>query len=99
MEAIAPLSPLRFHYDSEEFSLPIRLGMANSSGTGPDRQLLSATSGSSRNYKNVFIPTNFDVKNSVRERFGEFHAALFDKTLERTRAAIITSTRGPRDRA
>ena len=35
----AALSPLRFHYDSDEFSLPIRLGMANSSRqAGPDRQ-------------------------------------------------------------
>src|SRR5262249_53391520 len=29
----AALSPLRFHYDSDHFSLPIRLGLANSSGT------------------------------------------------------------------
>src|SRR6185369_1380796 len=29
----AMLSPLRFHYDSEEFSLPIRLGLLNSAGT------------------------------------------------------------------
>ncbi|MEZ4403504.1 MAG: DUF2330 domain-containing protein [Kofleriaceae bacterium] len=29
----AALSPLRFHYDSDEFALPIRLGLANSSGT------------------------------------------------------------------
>jgi hypothetical protein len=29
----AALSPIRFHYDSEDFTLPIRLGMANSSGT------------------------------------------------------------------
>jgi hypothetical protein len=29
----ADLSPLRFHYDSDEFNLPIRLGLANSSGT------------------------------------------------------------------
>ncbi|MBL8625478.1 MAG: DUF2330 domain-containing protein, partial [Myxococcales bacterium] len=29
----AELSPLRFHYDSDEFNLPIRLGLANSSGT------------------------------------------------------------------
>jgi hypothetical protein len=29
----AALSPLRFHYDSDEFNLPIRLGLANSSGT------------------------------------------------------------------
>ncbi|HWN80525.1 MAG TPA: DUF2330 domain-containing protein, partial [Candidatus Udaeobacter sp.] len=29
----AMLSPLRFHYDSEQFTLPIRLGMMNSAGT------------------------------------------------------------------
>src|SRR5687767_4054497 len=29
----AVLSPLRFHYDSEEFSLPVRLGLVNSAGT------------------------------------------------------------------
>src|SRR5258705_13425823 len=29
----AELSPLRFHYDSSSFTLPIRLGLANSSGT------------------------------------------------------------------
>jgi len=29
----AALSPLRFHYDAEEFSLPSRLGLANTSGT------------------------------------------------------------------
>src|SRR5262249_8723737 len=28
----AMLSPLRFHYDSETFSLPVRLGLLNSSG-------------------------------------------------------------------
>jgi hypothetical protein len=29
----ADLSPLRFHYDADSFELPIRLGLANSSGT------------------------------------------------------------------
>ncbi len=88
----AALSPLRFHYDSEEFSLPIRLGMANSSGKqdlivniiSPDKRYEVA------NYKNVTIPTNFDVKDSVRERFGEFYAALFDKTLEKNPGAVVT---------
>src|SRR5262249_45224050 len=28
----AALSPLRFHYDADDFALPIRLGLANSSG-------------------------------------------------------------------
>jgi hypothetical protein len=86
------LSPLRFHYDSEEFSLPIRLGMANSSGKqdlivnilSPDKRYEVA------NYKNVTIPTNFDVKPAVKERFAEFYAALFDKTLEKNPGAVVT---------
>src|SRR5262245_44857508 len=86
------LSPLRFHYDSEDFTLPIRLGMANSSGKqdlivnilSPDRRYEVA------NYKNVVIPTNFDVKPSVKQRFGEFYAALFDKTAEANPGAVIT---------
>ena len=60
----ADLSPLRFHYDADEFSLPIRLGLANSSGTqdlivnilAPNQRYEVA------NYKNVTIPTNLDVK-------------------------------------
>jgi hypothetical protein len=88
----AELSPLRVQYDSEDFSLPIRLGLANSSGKqdliiniiSPDKRYELA------NYKNVFIPTNFDVKPSVKERFAEFYAALFDKTVEKNPGAVIT---------
>jgi hypothetical protein len=88
----AALSPLRFHYDSEDFSLPVRLGMANSSGT--QDLVVNIVSASSRyevaNYKNVTIPTNFDVKDSVRTRFGEFYAALFDRTLAANPGAVVT---------
>ena len=88
----AALSPLSFHYDAEEFSLPIRLGMANSSGK--QDLIVSILSADKRyevaNYKNVFIPTNFDVKPSVKTRFGEFYAALFDKTVEANPGAVIT---------
>ncbi len=88
----AALSPLRFSYDSEEFALPIRLGMANSSGkqdlivniVAPDKRYEVS------NYKNVTIPTNFDVKDAVKSRFGEFYAALFDKTMEVNPRAIVT---------
>jgi len=88
----AELSPIRFHYDSEEFSLPIRLGMANMKGK--QDLIVNILSVDKRyevaNYKNAFIPTNFDVKNGVRERFGEFYAALFDKTIEANPGAVIT---------
>jgi hypothetical protein len=88
----AALSPLRFHYDADEFALPIRLGMANSSGKqdlivnilSPDKRYEVA------NYKNVFIPTNFDVKPPVKTRFAEFYAALFDKTIEANPHSVVT---------
>jgi hypothetical protein len=88
----AALSPLRFHYDSEEFSLPIRLGMANSSGK--QDLIVNIISATKRyevaNYKNVTIPTNFDIKPGAKARFGEFYAALFDKTVERNPGAVVT---------
>jgi MYXO-CTERM domain-containing protein len=88
----AMLSPLRFHYDTDEFSLPIRLGLANAR----DKQdlIVSILAPNQRyelaNYKNVTIPTNLDVKDEVRTRFGEFYAALFDRTIEQNPGAIIT---------
>jgi hypothetical protein len=88
----AALSPLRFHYDSEEFALPIRLGMANSSGK--QDLIVNILSADKRyevaNYKNVTIPTNLDVKEAVKTRFAEFYAALFDKTLEANPGAVVT---------
>ncbi len=88
----AELSPLRFHYDSDEFNLPIRLGLANSSGT--QDLIVSVLAPGQRyevaNYKNVTIPTNLDVKDAVRDKFGEFYAALFDRTIEKNPGAVVT---------
>ncbi len=91
-EGRAMLSPLRFHYDADTFSLPVRLGLLNSEGTqdlivhilAPDQRYEVA------NYDNAFIPTNLRVRNAVRNRFGRFYAALFDKTLRANRGAVIT---------
>jgi MYXO-CTERM domain-containing protein len=88
----AELSPLRFHYDSEDFALPIRLGLANSSGTqdlivnilAPGQRYEVA------NYKNVTIPTNIDVDESMKEKFGAFYTALYDRTVEKNPGAVIT---------
>jgi len=88
----ADLSPLRFHYDHDAFELPIRLGLANSTGT--QDLIVSILSPGQRyevaNYKNVTIPTNLEVENSVRERFGAFYAALFDRTIEKNPGAVVT---------
>jgi hypothetical protein len=88
----AALSPLRFHYDSDEFSLPIRLGLANSSGTqdlivnilAPQQRYDVA------NYKNATIPTNIDLRSNVAKDFPAFYTALFDRTLEKNPGAVIT---------
>jgi len=89
---MAMLSPLRFHYDSEAFSLPVRLGLLNSGGKqdlivhilAPNKRYEVA------NYPNVTIPTNLDVDESARDKFGSFYAALFDRTVEQNPRAVVT---------
>jgi len=96
----AALSPLRFNYDSEEFSLPIRLGLANSPGKqdlivnilSPDKRYEVA------NYKNVMIPTNFDVKPTVKPRLPSSTPRCSTRPSRRTRVQSSPNTRGPRAR-
>jgi MYXO-CTERM domain-containing protein len=88
----AMLSPLRFHYDSDEFSLPVRLGLLNAKGAqdllvhilAPEQRYEAA------NYPNVTIPTNLVVKDAVREHFGQFYVSLFDHTLAQHPKAVVT---------
>jgi MYXO-CTERM domain-containing protein len=91
-QGMAKLSPLRFHYDSPEFALPVRLGLINSQGA--QDLLIHILARSVRyelaNYDNVAIPTNIDVKDEVRDRFGQFYASLFDHTLNNNPKAVIT---------
>jgi hypothetical protein len=79
----AILSPLRFHYDSDAFNLPIRLGLINSNGT-QDLVVTVLARGQRyevANYDNVAIPTNIDVSDATRGQFGAFYTTLFDQTL------------------
>ena len=89
---VATLSPLRFHYDTETFSLPVRLGLMNSQGT--QDLIVNVFAKGQRyevaNYPNVTIPTNFDVAEPARGQFGAFYAALFDRTLEKIPKAVVT---------
>ena len=86
------LSPLRFAYDSETFSLPIRLGMVNAK----DEQdlIVYILSQDSRyeaaNYPNTTIPTNLEVSKAVKEDFGSFYVKLFDQTVKDTPGAVVT---------
>lgn len=88
----AVLSPLRVHYDTDTFSLPVRLGLINSAGT--QDLLVHVLARNQRyevaNYPNVTIPTNVEVRGAARDHFGAFYAALFDATRERNRGAVVT---------
>lgn len=88
----AVLSPLRFHYDSEDFFLPIRLGLLNS--PGEQDIIVHVLSRGMRyevsNYDNYAIPTNLVVSNSVREGFGAFYDALFTRMHEAHPGSVIT---------
>ncbi len=85
------LSPLRFHYDSESFNPPVRLGLLNSSGV---QDLLVHVLASERdevaNYPNAFVPTNLEVKESARAGFGKFYVALLDAVMRQQPGAVVT---------
>ncbi|MEW6431953.1 MAG: DUF2330 domain-containing protein [Myxococcota bacterium] len=91
-DGMATLSPLRFHYDSEKFFLPVRLGLINAK----DKQdlIVSILARNQRyevaNFPNVTIPTNIDLVPSARSEFGPFYASLFDKTLKKNPGAVVT---------
>ncbi len=93
----ARLSPLRFHYDADSLALPIRIGLPSSSGTqdlvvnilAPGQRYEAA------NYRNVFVPTNIDVKPAIETELSSFYAALFDRTLDKNAGAIVTEYAWP----
>jgi hypothetical protein len=91
-DGAAVLSPLRFHYDSTEFSLPTRLGLVNSPGVQDLIVHIISTEGRFEvaNYPNVFIPSNMDVAEKARDQFSGFYTALFDATLAQNPGAAVT---------
>jgi hypothetical protein len=91
-DGVALLSPLRFHYDSETFALPVRLGLINSSGT--QDLLVHILARGKRyevaNYPNVTIPTNLDVSEGARDSFSTFYTSLLDRTIAKNPKAVVT---------
>jgi hypothetical protein len=87
----AVLSPLRFYYDTPEFSLPVRLGLLNSQGSQDlIVNIIAPTRYELANYKNVTIPTNIRVRDRVRDSFASFYEALFSRTLAENPGAVVT---------
>lgn len=76
------LSPLQISFDHDKFMLPIRLGMANS--TGSQDMIVYAFTKTGRvectNYRTVKMPTDRHIPLFVKNEFGDFYKNLFQKT-------------------
>ena len=88
----AVLSPLRFHYDSPEFWLPVRLGLLSSAGQ--QDLIVHILARNQRfevaNYANVTIPTNLRVVDAVRDEFGGFYEYVFRETIAHNPRTVVT---------
>ena len=92
VNGLATLSPLRISYQSEQFELPIRLGLLNSQGSQDlvVHVFARETRYDVASYTHTTIPTHYRVDESVRARFEDFYEALFAQTLARNPGAVVT---------
>jgi hypothetical protein len=90
-EGRTTLSPLRFHYDSETFQLPVRLGLINAKETQDlVVHILAKDRYEAANMENTTIPTNIELSKEAKDVFPSFYAELFDATLARSGGAVVT---------
>jgi len=79
------LRPLQVRYDTAKFMLPLRLGTVNANG--PQDLIVYALTKNGRvettNYRTVKLPSNMDVPLFVKNEFGDFYKAVFDRAVER----------------
>jgi hypothetical protein len=79
------LRPLQVRYETPKFMLPIRLGTVNASG--PQDLIILALTRNGRvettNYRTVKIPSDTNVPLYVKNEFGNFYKAMFDRAVER----------------
>jgi hypothetical protein len=79
------LRPLQVRYDTAKFMLPLRLGTVNANG--PQDLIIYAITRNGRvettNYRTVKLPTGVDVPIYVKDDFGPFYKALFERAVKR----------------
>ena len=87
------LRPLQVRYRTAKFMLPLRLGTVNANG--PQDLIVYALTRNGRveavNYPNVKVPTGMDVPLYVKDEFGPFYKATFERavTKEQMRAVFV----------
>ena len=75
------LRPIQVAFESDKFMLPIRLGMANSSGV--QDMIVYAFTRTGRvecvNYRTVKVPSDRNIPLFTKEKFGAFYKDLFER--------------------
>jgi len=96
----AQLSPIRFWTEQPYVSVPDRVGLVNSAGK-PQELIVYVLDPEqryeSKNYKNLFPPTNVEVDFAVKERIGEFYAALQDIIQQKNPGTFLNEFAWPTD--
>ena len=87
------LRPLQVRYESAKFMLPLRLGTVNAGG--PQDLVIYALTHQGRvettNYRTVKLPSDMNVPLYVKDEFGKFYAATFDRAVrEADMRAVFT---------
>lgn len=81
-ESFQFLNPIQISFESDKFMLPIRLGMANSSGS--QDMIVYAFTRTGRvectNYRTVKMATDRNIPLFVKDEFGSFYKKLFQRT-------------------
>lgn len=79
------LRPLQVRYQSAKFMVPLRLGTVNA--RGPQDLIIYALTRNGRiestNYRTVKIPSDIDVPLYVKDEFGPFYKAVFERAVSR----------------
>lgn len=91
-EGRATLSPLHLSYRSEDFTLPIKLGLSNA--RGPQDLVVHIISKQGRfevaNHTTAIMPTNLLIQNHVRHQFDTFYDALLSHVMTLFNASVMT---------
>ena len=85
------LRPLQIAFESKKFMLPIRLGMLNAKDEQELFVFAITRNGrvEASNYRNVKIPSNFDVPIYVKSEFGDFYKSMFRTIAKREGSGAI----------
>jgi hypothetical protein len=84
------LRPLQIAYQSPKFMLPIRLGMINSKGEQDLVIYILSPKGQIEltNYRTVKVPTGVEIPEFVKNEFGDFYKATFQRAYEREKKKV-----------